>query len=142
VIRSRIIVFMNKRKPVRLVLTELARRHEYKDSLLNKNGEPNGSAIGRALKVSQATISRALGNPNYEPSHLLVDAMCSYFGITTTQARGEESLSPPPPDDGRLSARAKNLAKRYEKLRPAQKKIIDEMVGQLEPVVHTQQQTG
>jgi hypothetical protein len=141
VIRSRIIVFMNKRKPFRSVLTELAQRPEFRDGLITASGEVNGSELARVLNVSQPTISRAFKNPAYEPSNSTVDAVSAYFGVTVAQARGEDSLVPPPADDGRLSARARNIAKRYEKLLPAQKSIIDAMMGQLDNL-RGQQQAG
>jgi len=143
VIASPIIVFMNnKRRPFASVLLDLANRPEHREQFMMANGVLNGSELARELKVSQPTISRALKNPGHQPKKTLVDAVVRVFGVSAAQARGEEALGAPPTDDGRLSSRARNMAKRYELLQSGDKKFIDDMIGKLEAVAQRQQQVG
>lgn len=130
------------RRPFNSVLTELANRPEHRDQFVKPDGSLNQSELGRELGMSQAAMSRALKNPLHQPKRALIDALVRVFGISAAQARGEESLLAPPPDDGRLSSRTRNWAKRYDKLHPEQKKLIDEMIGQLETVNQRTQQAG
>jgi transcriptional regulator with XRE-family HTH domain len=132
----------NRRRPFGSVLIELANRPQQREQFVLANSQVNGSELARELGVSQATMSRALKNPKYQPRKDFVDAVARVFEISVAQARGEESLTAQSADDGRLSSRTRNFAKRYEKLLPDQKKIIDDMVGQLEIAVHRQQQLG
>jgi transcriptional regulator with XRE-family HTH domain len=132
----------NKRRPFNAVLRDLANRPEHKEQFTLPNGELNGSELARELKCSQPTISRALKNPGYQPKKNLIDAVCRVFGVTPAQARGEDTLAAAPPDDGRLSSRARNMALRYEKLSTGDKKFIDEMIGRFEVSAQRQLQAG
>jgi hypothetical protein len=128
---------MMKRRPFRTVLTELARRPGESDLLLKTDGTVNASALSRAIKCTQATISRALNNPDYQPRKDLIDKLCRYFDISAAQARGEETLVGTPHDAPRISSRAKSFAERFDALPAARKKILEDLLTQLaEPQEH------
>ncbi len=131
----------SKRRSFSTVLHDLSSRHEHKEQLILPSGKVNASELARCLGISQPTISRALNNPAYQPKKKFVDAVAAYFEVSAAQARGEDGLTPRPSSDGRLTARAKNMAARYDKLLLGQKKIIDEMIGQLESIAQAQQQS-
>lgn len=130
---------MMKRRPFRTVLTELARRDDVRELFVKADDSVNASQLADALGVTQATISRALSNPNYQPRKDLIDSISRYFNISAAQARGEETLVGSPEKADQLTARARNFAKRFDALHAPQKKLLEDMLGQFEQFPGQQQ---
>lgn len=124
-IRSRIMRLMTRRRPFRAVITELANRPEERDHLLRPNGEVNASAFARAIGVTQASISRALNNPEHQPKKDTIDRVCKTFRISAAQARGEDAMAETTSESEHFSARTRRFAVQFETLLPAQKSALE-----------------
>lgn len=89
---AKILRFMaSTKKTMRQVIEELADREP---RFRKKDGSINAKALAEAIGVSQPSISRALTNPHIRP-RVLAEKLSAYFGITPSQARGEDRLRAP-----------------------------------------------
>lgn len=136
------IVYMMKRKAFRAVLSEFASRPGDSELLLKSDGTVNASAFARAIGCTQATISRALNNANYQPKKDLVDKVSRYFAVSAAQARGEEALQYGAAQADTLPARTRQFANRFERLNPTRKKILEMLLAELEEDVQRLRKSG
>lgn len=95
---------------------------------LLKNGALNSAAIGRAVKIEQATIYRMLKSQQQEPAPDNAEKLCAYFNVSREQLVGS---APIPALDKEESDALSRLAESFRKaaaLQGAEQEFFLQMV--------------
>lgn len=98
--------------------------------LMSDKGIANPKQLAETSGMNQPTIHRILSGEIREPTRKTLEPFLKRFGVKYTQVIGDEFYAPANPDE-RRSAKAEEIAKKWDALGPDAKKCISSLIDML-----------